>query len=57
VVGAGGSWGLTWRVYNQYYPFNWAVGSSPDIGGGSRANYFRAILDHMGRLTGDVAPQ
>jgi len=56
VVAAGESWGLTWRVYNQYYPSNWAVGSSPDISGGSRANYFRAILDHMGRLTGDVAP-
>jgi len=43
----GGSWGFMWRVYNQYYPFEWALGSSTDISGGIEANYFHAVLDHI----------
>lgn len=51
VLEAGGSWGLMWRPYNQYYPFGWALGSGTDIGGGSMANYFHAVLDHIQSLT------
>jgi hypothetical protein len=51
VLDAGGSWGLMWRPYNQFYPFRWALGSGTDIDGDSMANYFHAVLDHIQRLT------
>jgi hypothetical protein len=51
VFEAGGSWGLMWQRYNQNWPFHWALGRSSDISGGSRANYLRAILDHVAGLT------
>jgi hypothetical protein len=51
VFGAGGSWGLMWQRYSQNWPFRWALGRSSDISGGSRANYLRAILDHVASLT------
>jgi hypothetical protein len=51
VFNAGGSWGLMWQRYNQDYPFQWALGPAADISGGSLANYFRAILDHVALLT------
>jgi hypothetical protein len=51
VFAAGGSWGPMWQRYNQDYPFQWALGPSADISGGSLANYFRALLDHVALLT------
>jgi len=48
IFNAGGSWGFMWRIYNQYnYPFDWELGPSIDISGGSEANYFHAVLDHI----------
>jgi hypothetical protein len=54
VLAAGGSWGPMWQRYTQDYPFRWALGPSGDISGGSQANYFRALLDHVASLTGAV---
>lgn len=50
---AGGSWGLMLFGYNQSFPFEWDVGASADISGGSEENYFRAVLDGMHALVGD----
>jgi hypothetical protein len=54
VFAAGGSWGSMWQRYTQDFPFRWALGPSDDISAGSEANYFRAVLDHVARLTGSV---
>jgi hypothetical protein len=51
VVAAGGSWGQMWRRYNQWFPFGWSYGPSVDIAGGSEANYFRAVHEHIASLT------
>ncbi len=51
VVEGGGSWGLMFQPYNQNYPFRWAVGPTTDISTKDEANYFRAILEHVKRLT------
>jgi hypothetical protein len=51
VVLAGGSWGQMWRRYNQWFPFEWSHGTSADISGGSEANYFRAVHEHIASLT------
>ncbi|MBX6342343.1 MAG: cellulase family glycosylhydrolase [Thermomicrobiaceae bacterium] len=59
VVAAGGSWGLHWRYYLQYAPFplNWALGDSTSLtrysptSDAGRANYFRAVLEHIQELT------
>ncbi|MBX6341054.1 MAG: cellulase family glycosylhydrolase, partial [Thermomicrobiaceae bacterium] len=60
VVKAGGSWGLHWRYYLQYvpFPFNWALGDSTSLtkysptSDAGRANYFRAVLEHIQGLAG-----
>jgi hypothetical protein len=50
VFNAGGSWGLMWRRYCQFYPFKWALGPSTDISGSSESNYFHAVLEHIASL-------
>jgi len=47
IFNEGGSWGLMWATYNQDYPFYWVLGATTDISGGSEANYFHAVLDHI----------
>lgn len=50
----GGSWGMMLYGYNQAHPFEWDVGTSDDISGGSEANYMRAVLDGMLLLVGEA---
>jgi hypothetical protein len=49
VFNAGGSWGLMWRPYNQFYPFRWAYGDPTAIT--TQAGWFHAVHDHVQDLT------